>query len=605
MATAVLILLMALVRDNSALQWKRILNCFQINFFEDDCSSKIVEHPNEIICKLIRLYLIYCLMNVRSYSRSLIFAFLIISPWMFLLHATPPSFPASQNIKNLLQEKINHLEQYQSLDQGTEVYAVPSLIKLYRDRDYDPVWTRKQDIDDLKTAIRQSYDHGLTPSDYHIIAIEEMSDVNTPDEKVLRDIVLTDAFLFFTSHVISGKTNPKTKDAQWQLVKSERNPVNYIDKIGKEPLLSLIENLYPQHRNYSFLKEQLAECRRMAAEGGWPKVVEGAMLKPGMSDSRVPQIKRRLQITGEFKALVDSENFIYDEELKQAVVKFQKKHGVEALGNIGPETTAALNASVEERIKTLEVKLERWRWLPVGFSSYYVLVNIANFELEVIDDGQRLIHQKVIVGRPFRKTPVFSSEMEYLVINPTWTVPPTILRNDLVPEVRKNVRYLADKKISVLSQDGKKLNPDSINWDSNSVFSYTFRQDPGKSNALGSVKFMFPNSYSVYLHDTPSRELFNRAERAFSSGCIRVEKPVELAELLLADQGKWSQASIRSVIETNSTQTVRLPRKPAVYLLYWTAWIDNEGHHHYSKDIYDRDEPVYNSLKSKPVYDVD
>jgi murein L,D-transpeptidase YcbB/YkuD len=544
-------------------------------------------------------------MNTGLCSKSLIIAFLIFSPWMFFAYGTPPPISAPQNIEKLLQEKVDHLEQYLTLDQGTEIYAVPSVIKIYRERNYEPIWTRMQDIDDLKKAIKQSYDHGLTPSDYHIVILEQMGNPHTSEDKVIRDIVLTDAFLLFTSHVISGKINPKTIDAQWQVIKSERNPLNYIDKVGKEPLLPLIENFYPRHKNYHFLKDQLAVYRKIESEGGWPQISEGSMLKAGMSDSRVIQIKNRLQVTGDFESSVDPDKIDYDEELKQAVVKFQIKHGIEALGNIGPETTAALNVSVEERIRTLEVNMERWRWLPVEFSPYYVLVNIANFEMEVIDNGQQINHQKVIVGRPFRKTPVFRSLMEYLEINPTWTVPPTILKNDLIPAIRKNVSYLAEKRISVFSQDGKNLNPDSVNWNSNSVFSYTYRQEPGKSNALGSIKFMFPNSYSVYLHDTPSRELFNKTERAFSSGCIRVEKPIELAELLLENQEKWSQASIRKVIETNKTQTVRLTRKPDVYLLYWTAWVDQEGRPHFSKDLYDRDQSVYNALKSKPVYDVD
>lgn len=544
-------------------------------------------------------------MNTGFYAKFLILALLIIFSWMFSAHGTPSSFSTPQNIEKLLQEKIDHIEQYLNLDQGTEIYAVPSVIKIYRDRNYEPIWTRRKDINDLKKAIKQSYDHGLTPSDYHIITLEQMENPRTPEEKVIRDIVLTDAFLLFTSHVISGKINPKTIDAQWHVIKSERNPLNYIDKVGKEPLLPLIDNSYPRHKNYHFLKNQLAVYRQIESDGGWPKISEGPMLKTGMSDSRVLQIKRRLQVTGEFEASIDSPKIDYDEELKQAVVRFQTKHGIEALGNIGPETTAALNISVEERIKTLEVNLERWRWLPVEFSPYYVLVNIANFEMEVIDNSQQINHQKVIVGRPFRKTPVFRSVMEYLDINPTWTVPPTILRNDLIPAIRKNVSYLAEKKISVFSQDGKKLNPDSVNWSSNSVFSYRYRQEPGKSNALGSIKFMFPNSYSVYLHDTPTRELFHKTDRAFSSGCIRVEKPVELAELLLENQEKWSQASIRKVIETNKTQTVRLTRKPDVYLLYWTAWVEQGGNHHFSKDLYDRDQSVYDALKSKPVYDVD
>lgn len=502
----------------------------------------------------------------------------------------------------IMKSKIEHLKHYKSLYPAKEIYCIPSMVKLYSERNYKLIWTRQQDISDLKNAIEQSFEHGLNPSDYHIDLFEEFSGQKSIEDLVIRDVILTDAFLLFSSHVLSGKTNPVSIGAQWHILKTEQNPTTFIEKIGKESLYLLILSLYPKHESYQRLIQELAFYRQIEAEGGFPKIDEGTMLKPGMSDYRVYQIKHRLMVSGEYSKSNTADSLMYDESLSLAVVKFQNKHGIEALGNVGPETFAALNVPVEEWIKKLEVNMERWRWLPVEFNPYYLLVNIANFELQVMDNDRLLNHQKVIVGRPYRKTPVFSSHMEYLDLNPTWTVPPTILRNDLVPEIRKDVGYLGRKKISVFSQDGQKLNPDSINWNSNGVYSFTYRQASGDLNALGRIKFVFPNPYNVYLHDTPARELFNRTERAFSSGCIRVEKPVELAELLLADQEKWSQASIRKAIETNISQTIRLTRKPAVYVLYWTAWMDNEGSFHFSKDIYDRDSSVYKALKSNPVY---
>jgi murein L,D-transpeptidase YcbB/YkuD len=201
-------------------------------------------------------------------------------------------------------------------------------------------------------------------------------------------------------------------------------------------------------------------------------------------------------------------------------------------------------------------------------------------------------------------TPVFSSTMQYLVLNPTWTVPPTILKEDLIPEVRKNSQALAKKNIKVYDRQGNPMNTDSIDWTNNKVFSYTYRQDAGKSNALGVVKFMFPNSYGVYLHDTPSKELFERTERAFSSGCIRVQKPLDLAVYLLSDQPDYPAKEINRIIGTGITQTIMLKHKPEVYLLYLTSWVDDFGRLNFRNDIYSRDKRLIDALNSEPVFDL-
>ncbi len=529
--------------------------------------------------------------------------FLILLAVLLFFGATP--LPAQTSLSENIREKVKLLEGNGSLNNGDDIFCVSSVIDVYKKRAYRAVWSDPKRISQFTEIIEESYQHGLTPSDYHLSEIKELLASKTIDQKGRLDLFLTDAFLLFTAHITSGKVDPKSIGAQWHLARTNSEPSKYLEEIVHTPIPDLFDRLYPQNRNYNLLREKLAEYRAMAEKGGWGKIESGSMLKPGMTDQRIPLVRKRLAVTGEMGRGTADTSAFYDRDLLAAVVLFQQRNGLEALGNIGPETTYALNIPVEERIKTLEVNLERWRWLPVEFSPYYLLVNIANFELELIDHERLLSVHKVIVGRPYRKTPVFSSTLQYLVINPIWTVPATIRNNDLIPEIRKDLRTLEKKKINVYSAEGKKLNPDSVNWGSQSVYSYTYRQEAGRMNALGALKFYFPNSYNVYLHDTPQKELFERSQRAFSTGCIRVQDPVDLAVILLNDSVNWSKSRIQKAIKTNQTQTVMLRRKPEVYLLYWTAWVDRTGQLHFGRDLYNRDSMLYEALKARPVYEAD
>jgi murein L,D-transpeptidase YcbB/YkuD len=274
-------------------------------------------------------------------------------------------------------------------------------------------------------------------------------------------------------------------------------------------------------------------------------------------------------------------------------------------GAVGAGTLEAINVSSEDRVRQLEVNLERWRWLPEDLGSRHILVNIAGFSVFVVEGEARVMEIRAVVGRQYRQTPVFSSRMTYLVLSPFWHVPPTIAALDKLPEIKKDPGYVAAQRMVLLdASTNQPVNVLSVDWDAmtGSAFNqeYRLRQDPGPNNALGDVKFMFPNPHNVYLHDTPSRELFARAERGFSSGCIRVEHPLELAEYLLKGDPRWTREGIRAAVDRRVETTVTLPEPIPVHIQYWTAWVGEGGELNFRRDLYSRDASVREALSAPP-----
>jgi len=318
-----------------------------------------------------------------------------------------------------------------------------------------------------------------------------------------------------------------------------------------------------------------------------------------MIDPRVPLLRARLTASGDFaQAVAPQENSIYDAPLIAAVEAFQQRHGLTVDGAVGRGTLAALNVPLATRIDQIRINLERIRWVFRDLGEEYVAVNIAGFQAAYFRQGELRWRGRAIVGRPYRQTPIFRDEMSYLELNPTWTVPPTILREDILPKLRQNPGYLREKKLRVVDPNGGAVSAAGIDWRQVSAngFRWFLRQEPGPDNALGRIKFMFPNAHAVYLHDTPSRELFAQAERSFSSGCIRIERPLDLAVELLGDPQRWTLATLEAALATQRTQRVNLPRRIPVMLLYLTVFPDENGSLQFYRDIYDRDPAVLKAL---------
>ncbi|MEQ8497208.1 MAG: L,D-transpeptidase family protein, partial [Gammaproteobacteria bacterium] len=418
-----------------------------------------------------------------------------------------------------------------------------------------------------------------------------------------RELLASEALarLAFTLHF--GKANPAALDANFNYSRGfgATDPVAWLRAaIEGDRLAATLAALRPPGPYYARLVAALAMHRALAARGGWPRVPAGDTLEPGMRDARVPSLRARLHAGGEVLPMVASaEAEVYDDALADAVRIFQYRHGLTVDALVGPATLAALNVPVAARIATLRVNLERLRWVFRDIGERYVAVNIASFGAAYLVDGAVQWSARAIVGRPYRQTPVFRDTINYLELNPTWTVPPTILRKDILPRLRTDPGYLVEKRLRVIDPNGGPVDPATIDWRAvrAASFPYLLRQEPGPDNALGRIKFMFPNRHAVYLHDTPQRQLFARAERVFSSGCIRVENPLALATLLLADDPAWDRAALEAAIARGRTERVRLARPVPILLLYLTAFADPHGALHFRDDVYGRDAPVLRALE--------
>jgi murein L,D-transpeptidase YcbB/YkuD len=296
---------------------------------------------------------------------------------------------------------------------------------------------------------------------------------------------------------------------------------------------------------------------------------------------------------------------LFDEALESALKAFQRRHGLDPDGAVGAETASALNISAAERQRQLRANLERWRWITQDLGEKYVLVNVADYRVTVYEAGSAVMSMPAIVGRAYRQTPDFSGRMSYITLNPPWNVPPTLAREDILPHIKKDPAYLQKKGIRIFedwSEGAREIDPGDIDWKQVKPegLSYKFRQDPGPQNSLGRIMFMFPNKFDVYIHDTPDRGLFTRAARNLSSGCIRVERPLDLAAYVLRDDPAWPMEKIEEAMASGETQIIPLRKNaPGVHVLYWTAWLGGDGRIQFRKDIYLRDAALDRALAER------
>ncbi len=544
-----------------------------------------------------------------------------------LVQALTPakSSALGQGISDLVQEGIRSrieasLGSAESLVAGTRVYAVQALPAFYERRTYWPAWSDDSGLlpraQALLRAIRAADREGLRPADYHLAAIEALLarlsgrrniGPRSATLRVYLDLVLTDAFLIYGSHLLAGRVDPVTIDAMWVANRRDANMVAVLeDAIASNRVEESLRALLPAHPEYFRLRDALARYRTQAEQGGRPRVPDGPKLTPGDRGPRVLALRQRLVASGDLDPAQATAADSFDVTLDTALRGFQRRHGLEVDGTVGPATLAALNITAGERARQIELNLERWRWLPQTLGQRYVIVNIANFELDVVEAGQTVLTMRAVVGRPYRRTPVLSDSLTYLVFSPYWQVPRNLAVEDLLPQIKRDSTYLSRQQIKVFAPgaDGlpQEIDPKTIDWSRVTAqnFDFRLRQEPGPANALGRVKFMFPNRFNVYLHDTPARDLFGKTSRDFSSGCIRLEKPIELAEYLLRSDPAWPRDKILEAANRRVEQTVRLPRPIPIHLLYWTAWVAQDGSIQFRNDVYGRDPLLDQALRASP-----
>lgn len=501
--------------------------------------------------------------------------------------------------------------------QGELLCGIDRMPSFYKARGFMPVWFDEQKRLDmaknLADAVSSAKEDGLSPNDYHLEVINQLiENLNAPGASPQLwadlDLILTDAFLLFGSHLFAGRVNPETL---------------HTDQVVNLPEISLIESLKratrtrniqqeltrlrPSHRGYVELRKALKRLRAIAANKGWPEIPGKEKLKRNVKSPLVSLLRARLRISQDLMPRLPEDTGLFDRELENAVRRYQLKNGLKSDGIVGKNTRAMLNVSVDDRIRQVEMNLERWRWLPHELGMRHIMVNTADFSLKMKKDDRTVLAMRVVAGRPARRSPVFSSVMSYMVLNPYWNVPTSIAIKDILPRLNENVSYLKDQAIKVFygwKKDAPEMDPDAIDWleYGRNRFPFRLRQEPGPKNALGRIKFMFPNKFAVYLHDTPNRSLFENIRRGFSSGCIRVEKPVELARMVLGKDRDWTKDKLVPMIDTGERKVIRIKHQVRVHLMYMTAWVDEWGDLQFREDIYDRDQVLNTALKRRIPY---
>ena len=473
---------------------------------------------------------------------------------------------------------------------GTPLRATVTLSRVYRARQHAPLWTPER-IDALRRAVEDALAHGLHPTRYAADRLEATRRTDgDPLRAADRDLAASDVFALLAADLGGGRVHRATVDTEWHARRDDVDVPAAFLALEQGTVADVLAALLPREPGYARLVAALARLRAIPAED-WPAVDPELRLDLGADGPDVRTVRRRLQATGDLAAGPAPPH--WDEALTQALAAFQTRHGLTPTGAVGPATAGALAVSRDHRIAQIEANLERWRWLPQEFGARSIVANIAAFSLTGRSPGQEPITMRVVVGRPYRRTPVFSGRMTYLVINPTWTVPPGILAADVLPAIRRDVSYLAKKRMVVYEgwgADARVVDPRTADWSKASGKGpYRIVQAPGPDNALGIVKFMFPNPYNVYLHDTPSKEGFAADDRAFSSGCIRLSEPAALTEWVLAGQPEGRPDTLKRLFAAGTERTVTLAKPVQVHLLYWTTWVDDAGTLQIRKDVYDRD----------------
>jgi murein L,D-transpeptidase YcbB/YkuD len=499
------------------------------------------------------------------------------------------------------------------------------LIQFYNDRDYQLAWnTLKKPLpqtDSLLEAIRLSYQEGLEPDDYNFTEIKNLQEsvfqptrlikkkYKKPDllKLVQLDFYTTAAYLTYASHLKTGRIDPSRLDTNWI-----SKPVNVnlarelAEAVRGKRIKRSLAALLPQQEGYHQLKNQLAHFRAIAEKGGWPVVRFSKPAKKGSNSEEIAVLKKWLALNGDLDQAKATQNpTIFDTDLENALKKFQDRHGLAADGKINSATLEAMNVPIEKRMDQIALNMERFRWLPDNLGKQYVTVNVPEFKLRVFKNDKKTMEMRVIVGREFSSTPIFSDTIEYIVMSPTWTVPKDIVVKEMLPIIQRNPQYLLANNFEVFtswdSRDSIPLDSEAINWDTLSLDNFTYRvvQKPGENNSLGLIKFMLPNKMDIYLHDTPADYLFDQPKRAFSHGCIRLEKPAELAAYLLDNEKKWNEETITKAMHQDHSTIASLPEKVPVRIMYSTAWMDEFGRMNFRKDIYGYDVKQVSAIRRK------
>lgn len=481
----------------------------------------------------------------------------------------------------------------------------PALKAHYVDNGGTIYWVGSGRMTPFIQRLVDAEDDGLNPDDYPIdtlIDLRDGIDANDPMSAARAELYFSTFFVAYAADLKTGRVIPQKVDPRLFRNRKTVDVLRILTDMSKnrEPTRYL-DVFEPKNPQYQALKKMLVQYRERVAQGGWGTIDPGVSLKPGMRDARVPSVRKLLAATGDYEWQASGDADLYDEQLAIAVKRFQSRHGLEAKGLIGKQTIIAMNVPVEERVRQIMLNMERWRWMPEDLGEYHFLVNIASFELQRIKSNTIIDRMNTVVGAPATQTPEFSDELEYIEFNPTWTVPYSIATKEMLPRLRANpYAYSGDFEVFI---GGKLASWGSIDWYSYGPgnFPFTFRQKPGPKNALGKVKFMMPNKHNIYLHDTPSKDKFLQTARAFSHGCIRLSRPIDLAYALVPDLKDWSKERMNATWVGGKTTRAMIVDHIPVHLIYGTAFKGDAGMIEFRPDVYGRDRKLYNALFGRPT----
>ena len=552
-----------------------------------------------------------------------------------------PPLAAERNLQQWLEQLPEQLMTRESL------YHLGLVTDIYRRTNFKLLWLENYQLnqagEQLLQQLRETSADELIDYHYHLAYLQQRLHQlpARPKDATAIDILITDAFITYAEDVLSDRLLPDTlalinkqaRPTNHQAVSLNKdNPNQDFDAHDKHHIIvslitennnryamqTMLAGMAPRHKAYAKLRTALHSYQQIAASNRWQPIDNNNTLKPGQRNPQVAQLRNLLSLYGDYPLPKEGGLFnwfsnkpepddvqdqeLFDQELAAGLRHFQTRHGYPANGIVDKHTRQLLNTPPIDRIKQIAFNMKRWRQLPENLGERYIWVNLTDYHLDVIDHDRSIMAMKVIVGKKSRRTPVMFENINSLVINPQWNVPRRIMVRDILPKVKDDPTYLSQRNIRIINGWQEQLEVPLEQIDLNAAplsrFPYRLQQDPGEDNALGVIKFVIPNDDSIYLHDTNNRSLFAEHNRALSSGCVRVEKPLELAELLLKGKRGWNDKKINSVIETGNTTYVKLPEAIPTYLVYWTAWVDDNEQIQFRDDIY-REDGILESNKNE------
>ncbi len=519
--------------------------------------------------------------------------------------------PPADSMRLLIIERLERGERSPDVDE----HVWEHVRAVYEARQHEPVWTVERGFSEraaiLLGEVSRAAEDGLRPDRYPLDELERTLHAHRgggapPVEAIVGvELLLMALLAAYGEDMLTGRVDPRRVDRSWHIDPNEVDVDSALVRLVRAADFGeALASLRPQDEDYAALRRELARYRQLSAKGGWERIETDAVLRPGDTSEVVSALRARLRSQGFLGDRTAGHPQLYDDEVAAAVYDFQRRHGIAADSIFGPETRRTMNVPAESRVRQIEGNLERWRWLPHALGARYLVVNVPAFRLHGYEGDEQVIEMNVIVGEEYTATPVFADSMSFLEFYPYWHIPMSIARRTILPQAARDPGYLSRNGYEIVRQWTNEARPIPVSSLSRAQlqpanFPYRLRQRPGPHNALGLVKFMFPNEFAIYLHDTPAGQLFDERVRTFSNGCIRVQDPVGLAEWVLRPNGGWDSGRIRSAMQ-GPTRRVDLAEKVPIYIVYLTSYVSG-GELIFRPDIYGRDNALMDALGEAPA----